>query len=186
MAEDGAVSAIEGVDRKAARARRDEAWNREARGETETERLDRNWSNLIQELRVVQTGVQFLISALLIVPFQPSFATLSQTQRVLYLITLAAAVGATVFLVAPVSWHRILFRRHRLGNVVAAAHRCAMAGIGLLGISLTGALVLVMSMVAGTAEGVIAGVAVAVLFLAAWLITPWFWRGPSQNGERDS
>ncbi|ASF06882.1 hypothetical protein NBRGN_052_00330 [Nocardia brasiliensis NBRC 14402] len=160
------------------RCRNDREWNRDARGETEVERLDRNWSTLIQELRVVQTGVQFLISALLIVPFQASFATLSPPLRVLYLITLTAAIGATVFLVAPISWHRILFRRHRLGNVVAAAHRCAMIGIGLLGVSLTGAMILVVELVTGTTGGVVAGVVVAVLFLGAWLIVPWWWRSP--------
>ncbi|MFF3223988.1 DUF6328 family protein [Nocardia suismassiliense] len=161
----------------------DADWNRTVRGETETERLDRNWSNLIQELRVVQTGVQFLISALLIVPFQPSFATLSHGLRVLYLVTLFAAIGATVFLVAPVSWHRILFRRHRLGNVVAAAHRCAMAGVGLLGVALIGATVLVVTMVTGTADGVVAGVVVAALFLVAWLIAPLFWRRTSRSDD---
>ncbi|WP_238815369.1 DUF6328 family protein [Nocardia brasiliensis] len=160
------------------RPRADDEWNRDARGETETERMDRNWSTLIQELRVVQTGVQFLISALLIVPFQASFATLSPPLRLLYLITLAAAIGATVFLVAPISWHRILFRRHRLGNVVAAAHRCAMLGIGLLGVSLTGAMILVFELVTGTTGGVLAGVVVAILFLAAWWIVPWWWRTP--------
>ncbi|MFI9405063.1 DUF6328 family protein [Nocardia sp. NPDC052316] len=161
----------------------DADWNRTVRGETETERLDRNWSNLIQELRVVQTGVQFLISALLIVPFQPAFVTLSHALRVLYLVTLFAAVGATVFLVAPVSWHRILFRRHRLGNVVAAAHRCAMAGIGLLGIALIGATVLVVTLVTETADGVVAGVVVAALFLVAWLIAPLFWRRTSTPAD---
>ncbi|MFI6042684.1 DUF6328 family protein [Nocardia sp. NPDC051321] len=164
--------------------RSDEAWNQDARGETETERLDRNWSTLIQELRVVQTGVQFLISALLIVPFQASFGTLSHPLRVLYLVTLCAAIGATVFLVAPVSWHRILFRRHRLGNVVAAAHRCAIAGVSLLGVALTGSLVLVVTMVTGTIGGVIAGVTIAALFLVAWLFAPLFWRGPSQPDDR--
>ncbi|WP_107657604.1 DUF6328 family protein [Nocardia suismassiliense] len=164
----------------------DAEWNRTVRGETEIERLDRNWSNLIQELRVVQTGVQFLISALLIVPFQPAFASLSHGLRVLYLVTLFAAIGATVFLVAPVSWHRILFRRHRLGNVVAAAHRCAMAGVGLLGIALIGATVLVVTMVTGTADGVVAGVAVAVLFLVAWLIAPLFWRRTSRPDDETS
>ncbi|MFI6166573.1 DUF6328 family protein [Nocardia sp. NPDC051052] len=162
----------------------DEAWNHNARGETETERLDRNWSTLIQELRVVQTGVQFLISALLIVPFQATFGTLSHPLRLLYLVTLCAAIGATVFLVAPVSWHRMLFRRHRLGNVVAAAHRCAIAGVGLLGIALTGAMVLVVSMVAGTVGGVVAGVTIAVLFLVAWWIAPLCWRRSSKPEGR--
>ncbi|MFE9319557.1 DUF6328 family protein [Nocardia sp. NPDC052278] len=154
----------------------DQEWDRKVRHETETQRLDRNWSNLVQELRVVQTGVQFLISALLILPFQAGFTTLSQLMRVLYLGTVSAAMGATVFLVAPVSWHRILFRRHRLGSVVAAAHRCAMAGIALLGLALTGATILVMATVAGTIAGAAAGVVVALLFAVVWVVAPWRWR----------
>nr|WP_069161042.1 DUF6328 family protein [Nocardia altamirensis] len=147
------------------------------RRETDTERLDRNWISLVQELRVVQTGVQFLISALLIVPFQETFQEdLHHHLRVLYLITLGAAIGATVFLVAPVAWHRILFRRHRLGEVVAAAHRCAIAGIALLGVALIGAMAMVFDMVAGTAAGVTAGVVTAALFVLAWLVVPWHWR----------
>ncbi|MGW0246480.1 DUF6328 family protein [Nocardia goodfellowii] len=158
-----------------------------ARAETETERLDRNWESLIQELRVVQTGIQFLISALLILPFQSGFAHLSPPLRVLYLVTVSAAVGATVFLVAPVSWHRILFRRRRMGNVVAAAHRCAMVGVALLGVALTGAVILVFEVVVAAAyAGVVAGVVIALLFAVAWLITPWRWRarsGPAPSAE---
>ncbi|WP_431965582.1 DUF6328 family protein [Nocardia sp. bgisy134] len=152
----------------------------EGRDETELERLDRNWASLIQELRVVQTGVQFLIGALLLLPFQAGFAALSHQMRVLYLVTVCAAFGATVFLVAPVSWHRILFRRHRLGNVVAAAHQCAMAGVALLGVALIGALILVVDVVAGTTAAVVAGVVTAALFVLTWFIAPWRWRARSR------
>ncbi|MEV6431652.1 DUF6328 family protein [Nocardia sp. NPDC051463] len=154
----------------------DHTSDRNPRGETESQQLDRNWESLIQELRVVQTGVQFLIGALLILPFQTGFATLSHPLRLLYLATVAAAVTAMISLVAPVSWHRILFRRHRMGNVVEAAHRCAMAGIALFGVSLIGAVVLVVDVVEDTTEGAIAGVVVVVLFAAAWVVAPWRWR----------
>ncbi len=161
----------------------DQRWDRNARHETETQRLDRNWTSLVQELRVVQTGVQFLISALLILPFQAGFTTLSQPMRLLYLATVSAAMGATVFLVAPVSWHRILFRRHRLGNVVSAAHRCAMAGVALLGLALTGSTILVMATVAGGITGAVAGVVVAMLFVVAWVVTPWRWRDTANRSD---
>ncbi|BDT91086.1 MULTISPECIES: DUF6328 family protein [Nocardia] len=163
----------------------DGAWARRARGETELERLDRNWSSLVQELRVVQTGVQFLFGALLVLPFQASFGTLSPGMRALYLATLAAVLGATVFLIAPVSWHRILFRRHRLGNVVSAAHRCAMAGVALLGLALIGAVVLVVDYVTGTAAAVASGVASVALFTATWLVAPWRWRSASEDVRAD-
>ncbi|MFI9503945.1 DUF6328 family protein [Nocardia sp. NPDC052566] len=161
--------------------RADQGWDTARRQETGIERLDRNWISLIQELRVVQTGVQFLTGFLLVLPFQSGFAALSPPMRVLYLVTVGASIGATVFLVAPVAWHRILFRRHRLANVVGAAHRCAMAGVALLGVALlgvalTGVVLLVFVTVAGTGAGVIAGTVAALLFAVAWLLMPWRWR----------
>jgi hypothetical protein len=78
----------------------DQRWDRSARGETEIERLDRNWSNLLQELRVVQTGVQLLTGFLLTLPFQQRFDVLNQQMRIAYLVTVGCSVGATVLLIA--------------------------------------------------------------------------------------
>src|SRR5436305_7711810 len=103
---------------------RDQAWDTTARSETETQRLDRNWNSLLQELRVVQTGVQLLTGFLLTLPFQQRFNVLDPPMRNLYLATVGCSVGATVLLVAPVGMHRLLFRRHRLQVLVSAAHRC--------------------------------------------------------------
>src|ERR1700742_1944101 len=103
----------------------DQRWDRSQRGETEIERLDRNWNSLLQELRVVQTGVQLLTGFLLTLPFQQRFDVLDTTMRVVYLITVGSSVCATVLLEAPVAIHRLLFRRHRLEFIVSAAHRLA-------------------------------------------------------------
>jgi Family of unknown function (DUF6328) len=67
----------------------DAEWNRAQRGETSLERLDRNWADLLQELRVVQTGVQLLTGFLLILPFQSRFEQLTTTQQTIYLVTLS-------------------------------------------------------------------------------------------------
>ena len=103
----------------------DQRWDRRERGETEIERLDRNWNSLLQELRVVQTGVQLLTGFLLTLPFQQRFDVLTGHMRVVYLATVGCSVSATVLLIAPVATHRWLFRRHRLQVLVSAAHRCA-------------------------------------------------------------
>ena len=84
------------------------------RDETEAQRLDRNWSGLLQELRVAQTGVQLLTGFLLTLPFQQRFTQLDGVMRTVYLVTVACSIGATVLLVAPVSMHRLLFRPARL------------------------------------------------------------------------
>ncbi|MGY0498101.1 DUF6328 family protein [Nocardia sp. FBN12] len=155
---------------------KDAAWNERVRGENTTQRLDRNWSSLLQELRVLQTGVQVLTGFLLTLPFHSRFDTLSTQLRVVYLVVVSAAVAATALLVAPVAIHRLLFRRHRVDVLVTGSHRLALAGIALLGVALTGMTVLIFDMVAGTVAGVVAGVVAALLFLGLWVVQPLFYR----------
>lgn len=150
----------------------DQRWDSRERGETEIQRLDRNWNNLLQELRVVQTGVQLLTGFLLTLPFQQRFDILVPSMRSLYLATVACSVGATVLLIAPVAMHRLLFRRHRLKVLVSAAHRCAYAGLALLGLALTGVTVIVFAAVAGSRPGLVAGACAVTLFVLFWSLLP--------------
>lgn len=154
----------------------DDSWNVAARDETETQRLDRNWSSLLQELRVVQTGVQFLTGFLVTLPFQNRFFELSDVMQDVYLATVMCSIGATVFLVAPVGMHRLLFRQHKLKDLVAASHRFAIAGLVLLGLALTGVVALIFDTVAGELPAVIAAAATALAFAYFWLVFPWFRR----------
>lgn len=157
-------------------SRDDAEWDRRVRGETEIQRLDRNWADLLQELRVVQTGVQLLTGFLLTLPFQARFTILDTTMRVVYLATVVASVGATVLLVAPVATHRLLFRRHQLADLVAAGHRYAFAGMILLGVALTGVIVLIFDTVAGMGAAIAAGISFAVFFTGVWLFGPLYQR----------
>ncbi|MFB7720083.1 DUF6328 family protein [Nocardia sp. NPDC056100] len=149
----------------------------DGRNETEAERLDRNWNSLMQELRVVQTGVQLLTGLLLTLPFQARFTELSHAMRLLYLLIATTSIAATVCLIAPVAAHRVLFRRHRIGSVVVTAHRYALAGLGFLGIALTGVAVLIFDTVAGPIWASVAGVCFGLLFTLAWVVHPWWQRG---------
>ncbi len=150
------------------------------RNETEAERLDRNWASLLQELRVVQTGVQLLTGFLLTLPFQPRFDLLDDSMQVVYLATVSAAVLSTALLIAPVAMHRLLFRRHRIGELVTAAHRCAYAGLMFLGVAVTGMTVIVFEAVAGRGAALAAGGAALVLFAAFWLVLPLTMRTTEQ------
>ncbi|OBG24324.1 hypothetical protein A5764_09775 [Mycobacterium sp. 852002-51057_SCH5723018] len=163
---------IRGMDVDVDHPEDDQQWDRRRRGETETERLDRNWNSLLQELRVVQTGVQLLTGFLLTLPFQQRFDVLTEPLRIVYLATVGCSVGATVLLVAPVGIHRLLFRRHRLQVLVSAAHRCAFAGLALLGTALTGVTLIVFAAVAGRSAGLIAGACALTLFAFFWWLLP--------------
>jgi Family of unknown function (DUF6328) len=151
---------------------RDQPWDTSARSETETQRLDRNWISLLQELRVVQTGVQLLTGFLLTLPFQQRFDELNATMRVIYLATVGCSVVSTVLLEAPVAMHRLLFRRHRTRYLVSAAHRFAYAGLLLMGLALTGVTVTIFGAVAGPVAGAIAGGCALVSQLGFWVLLP--------------
>ncbi len=150
----------------------DQWWDRSERGETEIQRLDRNWNSLLQELRVVQTGVQLLTGFLLTLPFQQRFDVLGPDMRNAYLATVGLSVSATVLLIAPVSIHRLLFRRHRLQVLVSAAHRCAYAGLALLGLALTGMTIIIFAAVSGRNAAFIAGGCALVMFTFFWWVLP--------------
>ncbi len=151
---------------------RDQAWDTAERSETEYQRLDRNWVSLLQELRVVQTGVQLLTGFLLTLPFQPRFDKLSAAMQAVYLTTVGCSVGATVLLEAPVAIHRLLFRRHRLLSLVSIAHRLAYSGLLLMGLALTGVAVIIFGVVAGHLAGVIAAVCALTAQVIFWVAVP--------------
>jgi Family of unknown function (DUF6328) len=151
------------------------------RDETEAQRLDRNWSSLLQELRVAQTGVQLLTGFLLTLPFQQRFTQLDGVMRTVYLITVACSIGATILLVAPVSMHRLLFRRHRLKTLVSAAHNYAMVGTLMLGGALAGVAVVIFDTVIGRTPAWIAGGCTLLALTAFWYVTPLVGRRDEDN-----
>ena len=156
------------------------------RRETEMERLDRNWNSLLQELRVVQTGVQVLTGFLLTLPFQGRFDILSGPMRVVYLVTVCTAVLSTALLVAPVAMHRLLFRQHRLRSLVSASHKCAYAGVLLLGLAVSGMTMIIFYTVVGTLPAMVAGVGALVVFAGFWLVLPLAMRRTEPSTPQES
>jgi putative copper export protein len=142
------------------------------RHETPTERSDRNWVELQQVLRVVQTGVQLLTGFLLTLPFQTRFDTLDRFQRAVYLTTLLLAVVALTSFVAPVAYHRALFQRRSKATLVAAASRFARAGLAMVALVLTGGVLLVVDVVAGRAAGIATASGVLLLVVVCWYLLP--------------
>ena len=136
------------------------------------QRLDRNWGELLQELRVVQTGVQLLTGFLLTLPFQARFAALTPGQRRLYLGVLTLSTVATVLLVAPVPAHRLLFRQHERELLVTLGHRCALVGCALLGFAVAGVAVLMFQLVESDTAGWLAGGGLLATMLLLWVVLP--------------
>jgi len=144
----------------------------DGRHETPTERLDRNWNELLQELRVTQTGVQLLTAFLLSLPLQQRFAALKTYQHGLYLLAVVLSVTATGFLVAPVAVHRGLFRRHQKDRLVAVADRLARVGLVLLALSVTVVVTFTFDVVANDVAATVAGVSTLTVLAILWWLIP--------------
>jgi len=155
-------------------------WSYE-RKETEAQRLDRNWSSLLQELRVAQTGVQLLTGFLLILPFSDRFDGLDSAMRLVYLVTVGCSVGASILLIAPVSMHRVLFRRHRLDALVFTAHTYAIIGTLLLGVAISGVATIIFDAVATRTLAWVVGGAILAAITVFWYAVPLSRRRPRGN-----
>jgi hypothetical protein len=142
------------------------------RNETPHERLDRNLTELVGELRVALPGVQVLFAFLLTVPFNQRFADTTQFQKDVYLITLLSTAVATALLLAPSTLHRIQFRRDDKRYIVQTANRYAIAGFAALLVSVTCAVLLVTDFVYSNATAAIATTAIALVLVVCWFVLP--------------
>jgi hypothetical protein len=159
------------VTQQKARDKRDEPGTND-RNETEGQRLDRNLDEMLQELRVAQTGVQILFAFLLTIAFQQRFPEVTDFQRTVYVTTLLLVSGATALLIAPVSFHRIVFRQRRKSTLVEATNRLAIGGLVLLLLAICGAVLLILDVVVGTRAALIGTTAVALWFILFWYVIP--------------
>jgi hypothetical protein len=128
-------------------------WNYAVRGESPTQRLDRNYGEILQELRVAQTGVQLLLAFLLTVAFTPRFATFTDFHRNVYVASLVLGAASNALLIAPAAFHRVVFRQRLKDKLVRVSNRFALCGLGLLMLALTSALLLILTVVLGNQLG---------------------------------
>ena len=162
----------------------------DGRHETEKERLDRNLVELLNELRVALPGVQVLFAFLLVVPFNQGYARLSVFDKRIYFGTLLCTALASILLIAPTVHHRIEFRRDDKAHIVKSANRFAIAGLAVLAVAMSGAILLISNLVFGTIAAIVATAAMVIAFASIWcglplrrrLRRPAAFRSPQEHG----
>ncbi len=160
----------------------------DGRRETEDQRSDRKWGDLLQEMRAMQTGTQLIAGFLLTLPFQGRFEELDGYQRGLYLAVVLVALVTTALVISPIAVHRRLsghHAKHRLVALADVAVRGVLAGIGLLIVGIT---VLVVDVVVGRATGLLAGgTLLAIVVVLLVLLPEWALRHvrPRVSARRD-
>lgn len=145
---------------------------RDGRDETPEERADRNWNEVLQELRVLQTGTQILTGFLLALAFQPAFADLSDGQRVAYLTLVVLSALSSIVALAPVALHRGLFQQGAKPAVVRFGHVALVIALLTVSVLVVGVVAFVFDVVVGGATVWWVLLALAVLIIVLWLVVP--------------
>jgi len=160
-------------------------WNAAERGETPLQRADRAYGEILQEVRVAQTGVQILFAFLLALAFQARFGSTTDFQRDVYGVTLMLCAAATALLIAPAAFHRVVYRRRLKLHLVHAATRLALSGLVLLMLSLVSAVLLILDVVFGAGPAVIMASGTFGWFFTWWFVLP-AWSRIRHAGADDS
>ncbi|MGY1642207.1 DUF6328 family protein [Geodermatophilus sp. SYSU D00703] len=153
------------------------------RGQTPEEVLDRNLAELLQEMRVAITGVQILFAFLLTLAFTSRFEEQGAFATAVYTVTLLSTATATLVLIAPVSFHRTLFRQRRKAELVAFADLALLIGLGLLFLGIASAVLLVLDVVLGRWPAVVGCAFVVLVGVVAWYVLPLRLRVRRSSGE---
>ena len=140
--------------------------------ETAQQRLDRNWTEILQELRVIQAGSQIITGFLLAAAFQQRFEDLSATGYAIYFALLGTAIMTTVIGLTPVMVHRRLFRAGAKAPLVQLGNRLATMALIGVGVTLAGIVLLIVELVAGLVPGLIAAGGALIGIALLWLLLP--------------
>lgn len=146
------------------------------RSETRAHQLDRNWAELLQELRVIGAGVQVLFAFLLSIAFQARFVDATSFERAVYLVTLLLSALSTALMIAPVAIHRFLFGYRLKDEVVAITNVLAITGLVVLSLAMSGGILLVSDWVAGTTVAIACSVAALATLTFGWIAVPLWLR----------
>ena len=157
----------------------------DGRDETPTERADRNWNEVLQELRVLQTGTQILTGFLLALAFQPAFADLTDGQRVVYLTLVVMSALSAIIALAPVALHRVLFQQRAKASVVAYGHAALITALFTVSVLIVGVVAFVFDVVVSDAAAWWALGILALVILVLWVAAPAIIRARLRtNGRR--
>jgi hypothetical protein len=154
--------------------------------ETDKQRWQRNFTDLLQELRVAQTGVQILFAFLLTLPFSNGFPTATPFQKNVYVVALLASAAATALIIAPVAFHRALFRRGRKPELVRYAHAVSTGGLAFMLVAMVSAVLLVTDFVLPRPVAFLLSGLTAIWFITFWAALPFVRRGwGDDDGDED-
>ena len=148
--------------------------------EDAAERLDRQWNELLQELRLAQTGTQILFAFLLSIAFQAKFQEADTFTHDVYAGTLIASALAVGLFLAPVSFHRLVYRHKLRDRMLPIAGHMAAAGLVFLVLAMSGGVLLALDVVLSRVAALVVVAFVVIWFTVFWYVIPAWVRAKAE------
>ncbi len=141
---------------------------------TDLTEFEREWSELLNEMRVVLPGVQLLFAFLLTVPFTSRFSDITREAHAVFVVTFLATTGASAFLIAPSVYHRLHWRRDVVDKEVMlkTCNGLAIVGVTLLALAMSAAVFVFSSLVFAGPLKLIASGTTLLAFGYLWFFLP--------------
>ena len=145
-------------------------------------RFDREWSEILNEIRVALPGVQLLFGFLLAAPFTDPFRGMSELLRYGYFVCFLTTTASSAFLIAPSVYHRLHWRRDVVDKeqMLRTANTLAIVGGILLAFAMTSAVYIISVAIAGRGPAMVITILAGLLFAILWFALPLLRR----NAER--
>jgi hypothetical protein len=143
-----------------------------SRGESVGQRLDRDYGEILQEVRVAQTGVHVLLAFLLTLAFTPKFGSFTELERNIYVACLVLGAASNALLIAPAPFHRLMAQRRLKRQLVRASGRFAFFGVTLLMLALTASLLLILEVVVDSQQSTWIAGGTLGWFALWWYVAP--------------
>lgn len=134
------------------------------------EDVTRRWEQILQEVRVTQTGTQIITGFLLSVAFQQTFAKLPPHARAIYLVLVVLACVATLLGLLPVVQHRKRPERDPDRRLVATGSRILIALLLLVTLLAIGVAMFIFDVVLGGTAALIAGIVASLAGVVVWTL----------------
>ena len=145
--------------------------------------FDREWTEILNEIRVALPGVQLLFGFLLAAPFTDTFRRMSDLLRYGYFVCFLTTTASSAFLIAPSVYHRLHWRRNVVDKeqMLRTANTLAIVGGILLAFAMTSAVYIISVAITGRGPAIVITFLAGLLFAVLWFALPLLRRNAEQK-----
>lgn len=140
--------------------------------ETEHERIERDYVELLEEIRIALPGGEVMLAFLLTAPFSERFGRLHDAQKLVYFVSLLCIALATALLLAPTAYHRIRFQAGDKPWITRRGTALVLAAMIAMVPGISGTLFVVTDVTFSRLAALVVSGGAAMFLVGLWFVVP--------------